>query len=94
MYTLNFFDDLGNMFSVVGDVFGSIISIVISMVNIAVDGFVNVLRFIKLFFFDFFTDYMFSFETLPDFVYFGITAVFSFFIVLFILKLLKNIPFF
>lgn len=84
-----FFD----LFTSVIGVFGTIINYLIELVSFGAQCFLNSLSFIKLFFIDFLFNYLNLFDFLPGIFGYGLSVLFYFSFVIFILNIIKKIPF-
>lgn len=80
-------------FSGIFEIFNTLINFVVRMFSYGQTAFLNTLRFLNYFFFDFLEDALFLFDSLPPVFSFGLSILFYFIVVSFVLKLLKLIPF-
>ena len=91
--TLSFVDTATKVFDSIGNLFVTILSFAKSFILFGQEGFLNLLDFLNYFLFDFIFDSLTLFDFLPPVFNFGFSILFFYMVVMFILKLLKQLPF-
>lgn len=86
---MDWLNSIGKIF----EIFTTLINFCMNMFSYGQEAFLNVLNFLNYFFFDFLADALFLFDFLPPVFSFGISIMFYFMLVVFILKIIKLIPF-